>query len=142
MKKLTTPIGMIMLLASATASSTSNYQDWWWNPGLSGMGFNIGQQGDTVFVSWYLYDTDSDATFLYLADSLSDNVVSGTLLRSSGPMPGGGFDPNLVDVTAVGTATLTFLSGNQATFAYDYDGLSGTINLERFSYDRFDMSGT
>lgn len=142
MKKLTTLIGMIILLASSTATSTHNYQDWWWNPGLSGMGFNIGQQGDTVFVSWYLYDTDGGPTFLTLADTPSNDVLSGTLWYSSGPLPGGGYDPALVTNTAAGTATLTFLSGNQATFANQYDGLSGTINLERFTYDSFNLAGT
>jgi len=33
-------------------SHAGNYQDWWWDPQQSGMGFNVGHQGNTVVVAW------------------------------------------------------------------------------------------
>jgi hypothetical protein len=141
MKKLTTLIGMIMLFASSTVTGTSNYQDWWWNPDLSGMGWNVGQQDNTITVAWYLYDSSENPTFLTLAGPLVGNAVEGTLFESFGPPPGPGYNPDDVERIDVGTARLVFQSSNQATFTYDYDGSSDTITLERLSYDFEDFSG-
>lgn len=132
---------LIFAITACNAAATGNYQDWWWNPALDGMGLNVGQQGDTLVVSWYLYDADGKPTFLTLAGPLIDDVVEGTLWRSSGPLPGPGYDPDDVSRTDVGDAILTFESGNLAVFEYDYDGGSGAFELERFSYGRSDVSG-
>jgi hypothetical protein len=136
-------IATLVLLAVITsnAAATSNYQDWWWNPALDGMGFNVSQQGDTVVVAWYFYEPSGDPTFLLLAGPLVDDVVEGTLWRSSGPPPGPGYDPGDVVRNDVGSAILAFESGNSARFVYDYNGGSGTILLQRFSYDMTDTSG-
>ena len=132
---------VLLTVITSNAAATGNYQDWWWNPALDGMGFNVGQQGDTVVVAWYFYESSGEPTFLMLAGPLVDDVVEGTLWRSSGPPPGPGYDPEDVVRTDVGSAILTFESGNSARFGYDYDGGSGTILLQRFSYDVPDISG-
>jgi hypothetical protein len=132
---------VLLAIFATTAPATTNYQDWWWNPALSGMGFNIGQQGNTVVVAWYLYDSASRPTFLLLSGQLVGNTLEGTLWRSSGPLPGPGYDPDAVTSTEVGTGRLVFQSSNLATFTYNYDGLSGTISLARFSYALSDVSG-
>lgn len=132
---------ILLAIFTATAASTENYQDWWWNPALNGMGWNIGQQDNTITVAWYLYDSTENPSFLILSGPLVGNAVEGTLFRSFGPLPGPGYDPLDVTSTAVGTAQIVFQAGNQATFTYDYDGLAGTIALERFSYDFEDFSG-
>jgi hypothetical protein len=67
--------------------------------------------------------------------------VEGTLFRSFGPPPGPGYNPLDVTRTPAGTARLVFQSGNQAAFTYDYDNGSGTIALERYTYDFEDFSG-
>lgn len=127
---------------STSASATTNYQDWWWNPGLSGMGVNIGQQDNTVAAAWYLYGSDGKATFLILPGTIVNNKVTGNLYRSTGPLPGPSYNPNNVSETAVGTASITFTSANTATLAYDYDGLSGSIDLSRLTFDEPAISGT
>ena len=132
---------VIFAVTACSAAASSNYQDWWWNPALDGMGLNVGQQGDTLVVAWYLYDADGEPTFLTLAGPLIDDVVEGTLWRSTGPLPGPGYDPADVSRTDVGDAILTFESGNRAVFAYEYDGESGAFEVERFTYDRTDASG-
>jgi hypothetical protein len=136
-------VAALILLAAigGNVAATSNYQDWWWNPALDGMGFNIGQQADTVAVAWYFYDANGEPTFLALAGPLVNDVVEGTLWRSSGPPPGPGYDPDNVTRTAVGDAILTFQSGNLATFDYDYDGGSGTIAIQRFTFGSTEVSG-
>ena len=133
----------IVLVATAgSASATTNYQDWWWNPAQSGMGLNIGQQGNTIFISWFLYDSSGNSSFLTMSGTLTNNTVQGSLFRTTGPLPGPSFDPNAVTTTAVGSATMTFTSDTRATFDYSFDGLSGTLNLERFSFATIDLSGS
>jgi hypothetical protein len=139
MKRLAAAI--LLTIFAATATATENYQDWWWNPSLSGMGWNVGQQDNTITVAWYLYDSTENPIFLTLSGQLVGNAVEGILFESFGPPPGPGYNPADVDSIAVGTARVVFQAGNQATFTYDYDGLAGTITLERFSYDFEDFSG-
>ena len=129
------------LLHTVTARATSDYQDWWWNPALDGMGFNVGHQGDTVVVAWYHYAPGEYATFLLFYGPLINDAVSGTLWRSHGPVPGNGYNPAAVDRVAVGTASMQFQSDNRATFTYNYDGGSGVMNLQRFSFGQQDFSG-
>jgi hypothetical protein len=46
----------LFYVMTTTSAMATNYQDWWWNPGLSGMGVNIGHEGNTIVAAWYLYD--------------------------------------------------------------------------------------
>jgi hypothetical protein len=131
----------VLMILVTTAAATENYQDWWWNSALSGMGWNVGQQADTITVAWYLYDSTENPMFLTMAGPLVGNRVEGTLFESFGPPPGPGYNPADVEHIEVGTARLVFLDGNQATFTYDYDGLSGAINLQRYTYKMLDISG-
>jgi hypothetical protein len=39
----------------------ANYQGIWWNASESGWGINLAHQGDTVFASWFTYDTAGKA---------------------------------------------------------------------------------
>ena len=134
--------GMLCLLAMAGNSMAGeSYQDWWWNPSLDGMGWNVGQQGNVLVVSWYHYDAQGNATFLLMAGALNGNTLTGDLSRSTGPLPGAGYDPNNVGSATVGTATLTFNSSNSATFDYAFDGLSGSIQLQRFTFAAELVSG-
>ena len=139
MKYLVT-IALILSMTSA-AGVERNYQDWWWNPSLDGMGLNIGQQGDKVFVSWYLYEFSEDPTFLTFSGQLINGVVEGTMYRSYGPKPSGVYNPALVEYEVAGTAKLVFQSPIQATFFYDYDGGTGTLTLQRFTFENVDLSG-
>ena len=104
MKRITAVI--LLAILATTAGATTNYQDWWWNPALSGMGWNIGQQDNTITVAWYLYDSTENPTFLTLAGPLVGNAVEGTLFESFGPPPGPGYNPADVERIDVGTAQL------------------------------------
>lgn len=125
-----------------TPASAADYQDWWWNPAQSGMGLNVGHQGNMLAVSWYLYGSDGKGEFLLFTGPLNGNQMSGSLYRYTGPLPGPGFSPNQVSANAVGSATITFTSDSTAVMAYNYDGRSGQLNLERFSFASRSISGT
>jgi hypothetical protein len=134
---------------SATASitnivaggTTSNYQDWWWNPTLDGMGVNILHQGNAMALVWYLYDASNEGSFLIMSGFTSGNTLSGALYRATGPEPGLGFDPADVSYTPVGTGSIEFISGNSAKFIYSYGMRSGTIYLSRLTANSPDRSG-
>ncbi len=99
-----------------------NYQDLWWAPNgvESGWGVMLAHQGDTIFATWYTYDTDGNPMWLVVgAPKVELGVYKGNLYQTSGPpfnsVP---FDPTLVTGTQVGTATFTFTDGNTGTFDY------------------------
>ena len=123
-----------LCLASGLSHATNNYQDWWWNPAQSGMGLNVGQQNDSVFVAWFNYGDDTKASFLTMGGVLNGDTLTGTLNRGTGPVPGPNYNPALVKQTAVGTATLTFNSNTDATLTYSYDNKSGSMALQRFTF--------
>jgi hypothetical protein len=129
--------GMQPDLAFAT-----NYQDMWWNPSESGWGISLTHQGSTIFAAWFTYDQDGTPIWLSFTATPTQQIgaYSGTLLRASGPafftVP---FDPENVTRTAVGTATLTFASGNSATFAYT---LFGVAQVKSITREVFQAPGT
>jgi len=124
----------LLLLTGGLSHAANNYQDWWWNPAQSGMGLNIGQQNDTIFVAWFNYGDDTKASFLTMGGVLNGNTLTGPLLRNTGPVPGPNYNPAQVKQIAVGTATITFNSNNDATLTYSYDNKGGTMALQRFSF--------
>lgn len=133
--------GTFLALLSAL-SHAGNYQDWWWDPQQSGMGFNVGHQGNTVVVAWYNYGEDGKASYLTMAGPLNGSVLKAGLYRGTGPAPGPGYSASQVKQTLVGEASITFGSDTQAQFNYSFDGKEGTMALERFTYDTTDITGT
>jgi len=117
-------------------AQATNYQDLWWAAPAgaeSGWGVNFTQQGDTIFATWFTYDTDGSPLWLSAtANKSSAGVFTGTLYRTTGPafnaLP---FSPNQVVATPVGTLTLSFASGNTATFAYVVNGVSQSKTITR-----------
>lgn len=101
----------------------ANYQGLFWNAPAgseSGWGINFAHQGDIIFATWFTYDVDGTPLWLSAtARKTGPGVYAGALNRTNGPafnaVP---FLPANVGLTPVGTVTLTFVDGNNATFAY------------------------
>src|SRR5262249_33715382 len=90
-------------------------------------------QGDTIFATWFTYDTDGSPLWLAAtAPKTGAGVYSGTLYRTTGPsfnaVP---FLPANVVATAVGQPKLTFADGNNATFAYTVNGVQQAKQITR-----------
>ena len=120
-------------LGSAPAP-TNDYTDLWWNPGESGWGLNLVQHASRViFGVWYTYETDGTRTWYVMPSGswTSSSTYTGPLFTTGGPPFNAPFDPNQVEMRQVGTATLTFSSANNGTFAYSVDGVSGTKSITR-----------
>src|SRR5204863_430483 len=113
--------------------STENYTSLWWNPAESGWGLNVNHQGNTLFAPLFTYGADGKARWFVMSDgnrsATSPNVFSGTLFQTQGPAF------NTVPWTAVtpapvGTMSLNFTHGNQATLTYTVNGVSVTKQIQ------------
>ena len=119
--------------AQADLTHATNYQDLWWAAPAgveSGWGVNFTHQSDTIFATWFTYDFDGTPLWLSVtAPKTGSGVYAGTLYRTTGPpfnaVP---FDPKRVTLTPVGTLTITFASGNNASYAYAVT-LTGQITV-------------
>jgi hypothetical protein len=116
-----------------------NFQGLWWSSPAgseSGWGINFAHQGDTIFATWFTYDTTGNPWWLAMtAQKTTTSTFSGTLYQTHGmafdAVP---FSPANVTVTPVGFGTLTFTDTNSGTFAYTVNGAtqSKTITREVF----------
>jgi len=85
-----------------------------------------------IFIPWYTYDSSGKASwYIFQGDSWSANdVFSADVYRYSGPNWGAfPYNNSRVAGAKVGTAKLTFTSATKATFTYNVEGSSRTINL-------------
>ena len=122
--------------AQPNLALATNYQDLWWAVPAgteSGWGVNFTHQGDTIFATWFTYDVDGTPLWLSAtAPKTGPGVYTGTLYRTTGPafnaMP---FLSTSVTPAPVGTLTLTFASGNDATFAYTVGGVTQSKRIAR-----------
>src|SRR5215471_504957 len=95
-----------------------NFQGIWWLPTESGWGINLAHQGDTIFASWFTYDTTGKGMWLVMtAPKTGTGVYSGHLLATHGPRFDA-FDTTKFQYDDVGTGTLTFTDVNNGTFHY------------------------
>ena len=134
-------LAVLLGLAISPLQAATNYQDWWWNPDQDGQGVNIGQQGNTLFASWFTYDQTGAGMYLVLAGPLLNNKVTGNLIRTTGPALGTPFNLTQVTRTIVGPGTLTFTDANNATLQYTVNGISGTLAITRFTFATLNPAG-
>jgi serine protease len=122
--------------SSTPLAQATNYQDLWWAAPAgaeSGWGVNFTQEGDTLFATWFTYDVDGSPLWLSATTNKSSpTVFTGTLYRTTGPaFNATPFNPSQVVATPVGTLTISFASGNAATFAYVVNGVSQSKAITR-----------
>ena len=101
-----------LVLFCATAALATDKTDLYYIPAESGWGMTIANQGDTIFVTAYVYDSARLATWfvgtggLVSTDSQGVNLYGGDWYSVRGPYYGSGtFDPSTVNATKVGTFT-------------------------------------
>jgi hypothetical protein len=122
--------------AQPTLGLATNYQDLWWNAPAgseAGWGLNVIQQSNTLFATWFTYDSDGSPLWLSATlDASAPGRYAGTLLRTAGPpfdaIP---FDPARVSAAPVGSMSLRFTDGDDGTFAYTLNGVSQSKQITR-----------
>jgi serine protease len=129
------PLPSCVYGAQPNFGRATNYQNLWWVAAgaESGWGINLVHQGDSIFATWFTYDSDRAPLWLSVtAARTGTGAYSGQLIRTAGPafsaVP---FNPASVTREVVGTATLTFANGNAATFAYTFNGVTQAKQITR-----------
>lgn len=121
-------------ISSGAALPVINYTDLWWNPDESGWGMAVTHQANTMFLALFVYDS-AGAPVWYVASNCtvkaSPDGCDGTLYRTSGPALGPTFDSSKVQVTAVGSVSLSFPDANNASLSYTVDGMSSSKAIKR-----------
>lgn len=135
-----TVAGFVERNNAATQAVAPNYQGLWWKSPAgseSGWGVNLTHQGDTLFATWFTYDTDGRGMWLVMSNGerTGAGTYSGALYRTTGPaFSANAFNPAQVTVTAVGSATFTFTDSGNGTFAYVVNGVSQSKAITRQVY--------
>ena len=114
--------------------SATNYSDVWSSPTSSGWGVHIAHLDDALYATWYTYDPDRESIFLIGGTTRQpDGSYTGPLFRQrngtpyyqiNGTRPSSGAD-------AIGTVTLRFSDGENATFSYTIGDVTQTKTLRR-----------
>ncbi|MGZ5061928.1 MAG: Ig-like domain repeat protein [Usitatibacter sp.] len=126
--------------SAQSAASAVNAQGLWWRSSTgseSGWGINFTQQGETLFATWFTYDTDGSGLWLVMPNGAKTgtDTYTGTLYRTTGPaFDAASFNSTLVKTTAVGTATFSFSDANNGTFTALVNGNAVTKPITRQVY--------
>jgi len=137
------------LVAASLDATAGQYTDLWWNPQESGWGMNIAQQGETAFVTLFVYGPDGRPTWYFASDArvfaldASGNpAFRGTLYRTTGPWLGGPFDPSQVGVQAVGQLVIEPRPGGRLNLSYTAEGASVSKDVVRQTFSAPDVGTT
>ena len=116
-------------------TSSTNYQDLWWNPAESGWGLNITHQDNTFFATLFTYDAAGRGLWLVMPSGVrqGDGSYTGDLFRTMGPaFNAAPFTPiGAADITDVGSMRISFANGNSGTLTYTYNGTNVTKAITR-----------
>jgi hypothetical protein len=132
-------------------ASTLDLTDIWWNSSQSGMGYQIVQNDDLLFVTFYVFGPDSKPLWYVAQLSHADNMTfSGDVYFGNGPFFGSAtYDPSTVTRTKVGTASFTADDISKGTLNYSITQIvSGTtltatnsVVITRFTLKSENFSG-
>lgn len=136
------------LPARATTYST-DFTDLWWNEQEDGWGVNVVQQGEILFLTFFIYGVDNAARWV-VAPAMAPaspqpagaTRFTGELYQTAGPWFGAPFNPGAVTRAIVGTATITFDSPDTATLSYTVGGTPVVKAIRRQAFRATPVSGT
>ncbi|HVF64277.1 MAG TPA: hypothetical protein VNE58_09810 [Casimicrobiaceae bacterium] len=135
---------VIAIGCAPLAARGTDYGDLWWNPSESGWGIQTVQQNNVMFITFYVFGTDSRPTWftgLLTAATSGGSTFTGTLVATTGPYYGGPFTPPAVNRNA-GTITFTATSPTSANVTYTIDGVTVTKSVQRLQVSTLNLSGT
>ena len=128
------------------AAAPADYSDLWWNPQESGWGMNIVQQGETSFVTLFVYGPDERPTWyvasnaqVFAEDSSGNPAFRGMLYKTTGPWQGGAFDPAKVGIQIVGDIVIEPRAGGRLYVEYFAEGVRVGKQVERQNFSQPDF---
>jgi hypothetical protein len=148
---------MVAARTSAFTRGDGWRTDLWWVPAESGWGFNVIEQGDTLFGTLFVYDGSGQPRW-YSASSVvynpsaspppdaasgSTGVYTGVLYESTGPYFGTSFNPAAVTRRQVGTVAFEVYGSNSGVLSYSIDGVTVTKKpVQRATFRANSMAGS
>jgi hypothetical protein len=150
-RKLVASSLLASLLAVAGAASALrpvDYADIWWNPNEPGWGLQIANQGDLLFLTFYVYGSDTKPTWFVAALNYASTtgtgarVYTGNLIATTGPYFGIAYNPMLYVSRVAGTVTFQADTSTTATLSYTVDGVPVVKSIQRYAYNLMNLSGT
>lgn len=112
-------IAVLAALSFARPAAAVDYTDIWWNPNESGWGVNFIQANDFIFVTFFIYGTNQQPTWVTAQLTRgNNNVWTGPLYFTTGSYYGAPWDPAQQTVTQVGTATFVPTDSATGTLTY------------------------
>lgn len=131
-------------ISSADATSFgTDFSDLWYNSARSGEGFNVIHQGDTLFITFFVYDSLNHPIW-YAAPATTYSDTNGNNLNFQGPLyvTAGPPGPNgAAGAQQVGTLTFAGTSITTATLTYTVNGAPFQKSLTRQTWRNDDLSG-
>ena len=117
----------------------TNYTGLWYMPSESGWGISLTQAPlYGMFGTWYVYDAANRPEWYTFQEGrwTSFTTWTATVYRTSGPfLNAPSFNPGLVTIAPVGTATFDFALRpgleHRAQFSYTVNGVTGSKSIER-----------
>ncbi|HKU86345.1 MAG TPA: hypothetical protein VJV77_08390 [Casimicrobiaceae bacterium] len=143
-------VGLLSLFCASAAPATTatiNYNDLWWDPNESGWGVSIAQQSSTLFLTFFIYGTDSKPTWVtgQLSktgiSAIGEPIFTGDVIATTGPYYGGPFNESGVTRRRAGTVTFSPADAVSATLTYTIDGVSVSKVVVRQTLANDDLSG-
>ena len=141
------------LLAACGAASAANpidvdATDLWWNASESGWGVNVIHQADVLFMTFFVYGADGRARWYVASETRCrgaprdmEEICTGPLYETAGPVVSPGFDPGAVQRRLVGDVTFLYRRPNSATIDYRIDGVVTSRLIRRQTWAMNDLSG-
>lgn len=120
------------LSSAQTNGPTRDYTGLWDLSSESGRGLSMFQFNQLLFALWFVYDGQGRAAWYQLDPAWTGvDVASGRVVKWTGSPWGPTYNPDVRQLTNVGTFTLTFTSATQANFSYNVDGVNRSIVLTK-----------
>jgi uncharacterized protein (DUF1800 family) len=125
-------------LLAAPAAFAQIASGWWYNPAESGRGYFIEQQGATLFMAAFLYDSSGRATWYGSTGPIDGMSYQGSLFADTGGQTLTGTYVAPVQAASPGDITIVFSDASHATLTWP----EGAIPIERFAIVPGGLSGT
>src|SRR4051812_41908884 len=131
--------------AAGAVSTSTDYTDLWYTASEPGHGLYIVQNGNTMFLTMFLYGGDTLPRWYFASDITpvngSNSNWSGVLARGQGTSFASPWNPAQNVAFQVGTVTLNFTSPSQATMSFSVDGINVTQPITRFAFVSETLAG-
>jgi hypothetical protein len=128
-------------LGGTKAAGAENYQDLWFNPADTGWGVNVVHQGDTIFGTYYTYDSAGRPEWYAMSDTRRYDAgalatgYAGPFIRATGPSFDSAWDSSRVRIEQLGSATMLFdARGDGSLMVSKGAATEGPLPMKRMTF--------